>query len=451
VWLVFQILPAPAVTVGQFSTIDSTAVVPVQTVQTSPYISDFGAYLALPTTPKAARPAITSEYSRSNFDRGPNSKLPKYDGKSVRWRTFLGQFESMIARYNWYGEEAERLGECLTGYPLEVYYNFPREIRSNYLAIRDRLSSLFWDAIDPISKQFTLMHTVQESSESLGEYASKLLCLANEAYPGNPLQAEQTAKEVFLAGCSEREVARSVRMGAPKSLQEALMGVKNLAQHDQVLSNLQNFSKVATESSYKIRAYNADKNSPPRSNDRRYQNTRYSPDRQNNYYRSRDSPRYRGSPPASPPDNRRVTFSDSDSLSHLTRAVESVTSGMSKMSSDMNQFKSDMSSFKSDISSGMGRLRSDLTSDMGKLKSEVGRISEVNSQPNQTANGAASLGPRSPSRSASPTEGQVICFRCQQPGHFVRNCPVRSPSRSDQDRSWRTGSPSRSRSGSPGK
>jgi hypothetical protein len=208
--------------------------------------------------PKTARSVIT-DYSRGNLDRGPNSKLPKYDGKSVRWRTFLGQFESMIARYNWYGEEAERLGECLTGYPLDVYYNFPREIRENYLAIRDRLSSVFLDAVDPISKQFTLMHTVQGSSESLGEYASKLLCLANEAYPGNPYQAEQTAKEVFLAGCSEREVARSVRMGAPKSLQDALMSVKNLAQHIQVLSNMHNFSKVATESDYKIRAYDATK------------------------------------------------------------------------------------------------------------------------------------------------------------------------------------------------
>ena len=41
-----------------------------------------------------------------------------------------------------------------------------------------------------------------------------------------------------------------------------------------------------------------------------------------------------------------------------------------------------------------------------------------------------------------------LCFRSQQPGHFVRECPNPvSPGRADRDRSWR--SPTPSGSGSP--
>ena len=106
-----------------------------------------------------------SGYSKSGF-RGPQTTMPKFDGKNTKWKAFIGQFEQLARRYDWHEEKADRLSECLAGPALDLYFSLPLEIRDDYCKVKEKLAVIYQERVDPSASQFTLMRTFQDRGES---------------------------------------------------------------------------------------------------------------------------------------------------------------------------------------------------------------------------------------------------------------------------------------------
>jgi hypothetical protein len=402
-----------------------------------------------PATPLSAYSG--NHYYGSNYQRGPNTKMPKFDGKSVQWQAFIGQFESLVKRYGWQHEQAERLGDCLSGQVLEFYHSFPQTVRDNYVRIKQELESVYSAYTDSSSKLFVLLDTVQTTDESVYDYAAKIIKLANEACPGDPDAARSMAISVFLRGCKNQELVRLVVPGKPASVQEALQAMCSFVNTGVIASldaPLMSDSTSALpdksveksiDKSAAIRSVGMDNRnrSPGRNSDRswddrssfaynRYRGSpnRYSDRSPDNRYSVRY---YRGTPP-----RNQFRTSDSRRFSDNTSEYESseLRADISSLATGINQIKSDVSSHTN--------LLNDMNSKIITLDSRVTTLESA-----QNSNSATLF--KSPPRTSSvvnsapgsPRSPSGKCFKCQQPGHFARNCPLGTPTRSSFDNNWR--------------
>ena len=205
-----------------------------------------------------------------------------------------------------------------------------------------------------------------------------------------------------------------------------------------------------------MRAFSKSDRSSGLRNDEKF--SRRSPDRsRRNFSPANSPPRYPNSP-SSP---------SKSALSELTEQFKLMRGDFVRFDGKLVTFGEKFTDMDNKISTMNNQVNNkivDMDSRLTVLQDNVAEIKADVLRTKSVINGNTSPNFKSPPRrqgSGSPLHSDFsrspvskdkgsprLCFRCQQPVHFVRECPNPvSPGRADRDRSWR--SPSPSGSGSP--
>ena len=130
-------------------------------------------------------------------------KLPTFTGEdvSLKWPSFVFQFERTATRYNWSkSKKADRLLDCLGGKALEFVWEL--QLECDYMVLTRKLGRRFDIRDAPSTVRRELQFSCQEAQESLEEYSQQIHFLIMEGYPGAAEKTlEQIALEHFFRGC----------------------------------------------------------------------------------------------------------------------------------------------------------------------------------------------------------------------------------------------------------
>ncbi|XP_061191756.1 uncharacterized protein LOC133199998 [Saccostrea echinata] len=154
--------------------------------------------------------------------RGPQTKLPTYEGKEDI-EVFLVPFERLAERYNWMEtEKIDRLYESLKGKAMWYVCSLPKALTANYISIRDSLTKRFGRKDPPATVRRKLAE-IRQKGESNDEFGEEVRRLITQAYPGTDLEMQdQLAAESFLRGYRNTRIAYDVLNRNPKTLNEAI-------------------------------------------------------------------------------------------------------------------------------------------------------------------------------------------------------------------------------------
>jgi len=138
-------------------------------------------------------------------------KVPTFDGE-IPWELYKSQFE-VAAHLNGWNEElkAGNLIVSLRGAAQQLLFNIANEDKWNYQKLIEVLEQQFGQThLVPIKRR-ELKYHCQARGENLQVFASEVLKLARQAYPGATLATiEQTALEAFVDGIFNFKVQSQV-------------------------------------------------------------------------------------------------------------------------------------------------------------------------------------------------------------------------------------------------
>ena len=161
----------------------------------------------------------------------PFLKLPSFDGKASKWPGFIFQFRRLAKSGKWsIREKRNRLLGCLRNKAISYPQSRPRGERKDYYVLKDLLNRRYGVLEEPTIARRHLQAMRQEESESLEDFADRVLVKAAEGYPEVPdgtLQA--LATDNFLRGCKDRSAAYVAVEKKPKDLQSAVQVVREAA------------------------------------------------------------------------------------------------------------------------------------------------------------------------------------------------------------------------------
>ncbi|GFW33661.1 uncharacterized protein TNCV_2211931 [Trichonephila clavipes] len=147
-------------------------------------------------------------------------KLSTYDGKTS-WEVYKTQF-SIISEANGWTEEAKacQLAASLRGEAAEVLQTLPDTERLNLNSLYNALDLRFGQKYSKDYAQTRLQNT----GESLQEYASEVEDLANLAFSEHPATVREVISlQYFVDGLKEGEIQKAVRMADVQDLKSALL------------------------------------------------------------------------------------------------------------------------------------------------------------------------------------------------------------------------------------
>ena len=166
----------------------------------------------------------------------PRTRLPEFDGTS-KWKPFEARVEGLRVQYKLSDiETANLLGQCLTGKAAAFYADLPTDMRLDYTRLRAKFRKWYGEAETCEMYRYKLTTAKQESKQSLTDFAQHVNYLASEAYPGNPLVADEQAAQTFVKGCSNKRAARWAMDNKPANLDDALEAVRTWVQREQVIN-----------------------------------------------------------------------------------------------------------------------------------------------------------------------------------------------------------------------
>ena len=148
----------------------------------------------------------------------------KFDGDKVEWADFIAHF-NVVARWNdWtYSEKGLQLATCLRGKAQKVLSSIPESLNGDYETVRSTLEKRFNPPHRENAFRAVFRRRKWEARESLMDYGSDVMRLAQRAYPGFSYDAlDQVAREQFISGLSDIEMKRFVDLRGPHSLEEAV-------------------------------------------------------------------------------------------------------------------------------------------------------------------------------------------------------------------------------------
>ena len=159
-----------------------------------------------------------------NRFRRKQKEPDKFDGDKVEWADFIAHF-NVVARWNdWtYSEKGLQLATCLRGKAQKVLSSIPESLNGDYETVRSTLEKRFNPPHRENAFRAGFRRRKREAHESLMDYGSDVMRLAQRAYPGFSYDAlDQVAREQFISGLSDIEMKRFVDLRGPHSLDEAV-------------------------------------------------------------------------------------------------------------------------------------------------------------------------------------------------------------------------------------
>ena len=169
----------------------------------------------------------------------PFPKLPTFDGKSGEWSGFIFQFRKLARAGHWTEREKhDRLVGCLRGKAITYVQGRPKHERADYYALRDILNQRYGVLELPATARRQLQSMRQEESETLDDFADRILGKAAEGYPEVPDDTLQIlATENFLRGCKDKSAAYAAAERKPETLYEAMSEVRDAAANLRIFGN----------------------------------------------------------------------------------------------------------------------------------------------------------------------------------------------------------------------
>ena len=131
----------------------------------------------------------------------------------------------MVARWNdWtYSEKGLQLATCLRGKAQKVLSSIPESLNGDYETVRSTLEKRFNPPHRENAFRADFQRRKREACESLMDYGSDVMRLAQRAYPGFSYDAlDQVARGQFISGLSDIEMKWFVDLRGPHSLDEAV-------------------------------------------------------------------------------------------------------------------------------------------------------------------------------------------------------------------------------------
>ena len=148
----------------------------------------------------------------------------KFDGDKIEWADFITHF-NVVARWNdWtYSEKGLQPATCLRGKAQKVLSSIPESLNGDYETVRSTLEKRFSPPHRENAFRAVFRRRKREARESLMDYGSDVMRLAQRAYPEFSYDAlDQVAREQFISGLSDIEMKRFVDLRGPHSLDEAV-------------------------------------------------------------------------------------------------------------------------------------------------------------------------------------------------------------------------------------
>ena len=133
---------------------------------------------------------------------------------------------------------------ALTDNALESYAWQEPKIRRSFKLNRDQLLKMFGKTKDPIISRAELAAIRQNEDETLEEFGQRVRQTTTRAYPtANTEVFETLAREAFLKGCNNIEIAELALFRDPQTLNQAVQYTQT-ATHNHKLLSRQGRSRV---------------------------------------------------------------------------------------------------------------------------------------------------------------------------------------------------------------
>ena len=373
-----------------------------------------------PSTSYVGANRSSFNHSRGNTSmrvKEPSVKMPTFDPKSNNWTTFIQDFEDLVNEMGWQGQEITKLKFCFLGDSKEIFRSLPISVQSNYEIVKKKFFSIYGDADERQANALKLYNCKQGDDQDLQSLVAQVTILANKAFPNDPVMADTMAIEYFLKGCKHQEAARAV-IGSDrcKSLEEVSIEVRRLVDKFLFLDG--------SKDPVQVRAFSHSRSTAAESGTtmRESRSTKFSPERSKRNFSPTQSP------------NRSDKFSSTSTkvgMNDLFDQIQLMRGDFAHVDGKMADFDNKISAVQDNVSNLKSEIMRTPSQDRGALYKSPPRRQFFGSSPPR--------GDRSKSPDGRGTGSPSVCFRCRQPGHFIRECPeAASPGRSDKDKNWRS-------------
>ena len=118
--------------------------------------------------------------------------------------TFFANFEILVTACDWTEKETicVLLNDCLRGKAESIILSFPSDSVLTYHDVKYKMYAWFGSRRDQYSYRAQLSEITRKPSESIQEFCSRVVILANKAYPLSPTEREKYGVEAMIKGCN---------------------------------------------------------------------------------------------------------------------------------------------------------------------------------------------------------------------------------------------------------
>ena len=363
---------------------------------------------------RCSESSTSSEGSDDNDDDNPDSiyssrkvkststkvHIPPFTGKET-WKVWFGRFEHIAKRRHWSDEDKlDVLLPKLQGAAgTFVYDQLSEETRNNYKALKKELKNRFRIVENPKTYGAVFAGRNQKSTESVEDYAAELKKLYDKAHANRDhLTRQEDLLRRFLDGITSSEARFHVEF------------VKNPSTIDEAVDEVVNFLEVRKKQNKSGRQV------------KMIDNESSYDDMDNETDLEERIARLPGRPPKTSQNNDGAGASSNPQGDQppVLATLEMMAKQLDDLKKEQQEFREMQRNTDKSNQQNLGSGLQSTRSPQRYQGQTQGR--QQNNKPRQAANWQNNQ--QNLQQAPNYTQGMPICFRCNQPGHFIRDCPM---------------------------